>query len=126
MGRIAAKGDAGKEFGLLSHNQERDGKGMWALAACWDTSHVSSTARERLPIGRGWGIAEVIVMPREISRGSDVLGCPGRFRRTPLLLFPADLLLSPSFSIASACWGGTSGSSKALFKILDGRAVNGP
>lgn len=75
------------------------------------TALMSSTAREHLPIGRGWGIAEVIVMPREISRGSDILECPGRFRRTPLLLFPADLLLSPSFSIASACWGGTSDSS---------------
>lgn len=36
------------------------------------------------------------------------------------LLFPVDLLLSPSFSIASACWGGTSGSSKASFKVPDG------
>lgn len=30
-------------------------------------------AHECLPVGRGWGIAEVIVMLRDTSRGSDAL-----------------------------------------------------
>lgn len=49
--------------------------------------------------------AEVIAVWRETSRGSDVLMCPSRFRRTPLLLFPANLLLLLSFFIASALLG---------------------
>lgn len=80
---------------------------------------------ECMPVGRGWGIAEVIVMSREISRGS-MSPCALAGLGGHLLLFPAELLLSPSFSIVSACWGGTSGSSKASWKVLDGKAVNGP
>lgn len=48
------------------------GKGWGAHSPLGQYSCVFA-AHDSLPVGRGWGIAEVIVTLRETSRGSDVL-----------------------------------------------------